>query len=466
MASTTTGHLASALEALAPTFGGDLIAPGDPRYDEARAVYNAMIDRRPALVARCRDAGDVVAAVRLADAHGLPVAVRGGGHNGPGFGTVDDGVVVDLSPMRGVRVDPGRRLATAAGGALLRDLDHATGAFGLATPAGIVSTTGVGGLTLGGGHGYLSRQLGLTVDNLAEADVVLADGRLVTASEREHPDLFWALRGGGGNFGVATALTFRLHPVSVVWGGPTLWAIDDAAEVLRWYRAFQPAAPDDVCGFFAFLDVPPAPPFPEALHGKRMCGVVWCCTGDRDAAERTLATAVREPAEPALHGAHEVPYAMLQQAFDALYPAGCQWYWRGDFVRELPDAAIEQHVAHGGALPTPQSLMHLYPVDGAVQRVAPADTAWAHRDATWSMVIAGVDPDPARAGELRDWTVGYHEAVRPYDADGAYVNFMMDEGADRVRATYGANYDRLRRVKADYDPGNRFRVNQNIPPAG
>ena len=449
---------------LLSSFRGRVVTPADESYDSERAVYNAMIDRRPAMIARCRDVADVIAAVKFARANGLDMAVRGGGHSGGGLGVVEGGVVLDLSDMRGVLVDPDRRLATVQAGALLGDLDHAAHAFGLATPAGIISTTGIGGLTLGGGHGYLSRKYGLTIDNLVSARVVLADATVVTASEARHGDLFWALRGGGGNFGVVTSFTFRLHPVSTVIGGPTLWPLAAADDVLRWYREFLPRAPEDVYGFFAFVTVPAAPPFPERLHGQKMCGVIWCCLGSPDEAEALLGS-VRDPAEPALHGVHRVPYPALQQAFDALYPRGHQWYWRGDFIKEIPDAAIARHLEFARQMPTAQSTMHLYPIDGAVQRVGPRDTAFSYRDANWSMVMVGVDPDPHQADRLRRWTVDYWEALHPYSLGGAYVNFIMDEGQERVHTTYRGNYRRLTRIKAKYDRDNVFHVNQNIPPA-
>ncbi len=447
------------------TFRGELIDPETPGYDRARSLHNAMVDRRPALIARCRDVADVRAALDLAQREGLEVAVRGGGHSGAGLGGVDDGLVIDLGPMNGVRVDPDARLATVGGGALVGDVDHAAGGFGLAVPAGIISTTGIGGLTLGGGHGYLTRKHGLTIDNLVAADVVLADGSFVTASDDDHPDLFWALRGGGGNFGVVTSFTFRLHPVSTVLGGPTLWPLEAAPDVLRWYREFLPDAPEDVYGFFAFLSVPPAPPFPEELHLQKMCAIVWCCTGPADRARRTL-LAVNDPAPPALHGPHELPYPMLQGAFDALMPPGDQWYWRGDFVAEIPDDAIARHLDFARTMPTWKSGMHLYPIDGAAATVAAGDTAFSHRDATWSMAIAGIDPDPSNAATISGWARDYWDAVHPSSMGAAYVNFMMDEGDERVRATYRGNYDRLARVKAAYDGGNMFHVNQNIRPAG
>jgi FAD/FMN-containing dehydrogenase len=456
---------AGALEGLRADLRGEVIDPSDPGYDEARAVYNAMIDRRPGAIARCVDAGDVMTAVKWGRGQGVDIAVRSGGHNGAGLGTVDDGLVIDLSPMRVVRVDPEQQVAQVAAGCQLGDLDHAAGAFGLGTPAGIISTTGAGGLTLGGGIGHLTRRFGLTIDNLRSVDIVLADGSFTMADEKRNADLFWAVRGGGGNFGVVTSFTFDLHPVGVVAAGPTLWPVDKAQDVLRWYREFLPSASEELSGFFAFLTVPPAPPFPEELHLKKMCGVVWCYTGPPDKVDEVLAP-VNDPGTPALHGVMPVPYPMFQSAFDALYPPGDQWYWRADFVREIPDAAVEAHAEHGSRLPTMQSTMHLYPIDGAVHRVGPGDTPWSYRDATWAQVIVGVDPDPAHAETIKQWTVDYWEALHPHSMGGAYVNFMMEEGQERIRATYRDNYDRLAKVKQRYDPDNVFHVNQNIRPAG
>ena len=444
------------------SFSGELIGPGDSAYEEARPVYNAMIDRHPALIARCTDAADVIAVVGHARSEGIPLAVRGGGHNGGGLGSVDDGIVLDLSGMRGVLVDPRSRVARVLGGSLWGDVDHATHAFGLATPTGIISTTGVGGLTLGGGVGHLTRAYGLAIDNLLAADVVLADGSLVRASEDENADLFWALRGGGGNFGVVVSFSFALHELSTVHAGPTVWPLEYTEEVMAAYDRFMATAPESVGGWFAFITVPPAPPFPEELHGEKMCGIVWCVT-DPEALDALEAMTAIGP--PALHAVGEMPMPVLNSFFDGLYPPGDQWYWRGDFVKELPADAIALHRQYAERLPTPQSTMHLYAVDGAAHRVGADDTAWAYRDARWAAVFAGVDHDPANAGLLRDWTVAYNEALRPYSMGGSYVNFMMEEGQERVRATYRDHYDRLAEIKATYDPDNVFRVNQNIHPA-
>jgi FAD/FMN-containing dehydrogenase len=443
---------------------GAVIGPGDPDYDSARQVYNAMIDRYPRLIARCRDVADVISAVNFGRTTGLTVAVRSGGHNGGGLGTCDDGLVIDLSPMKGTRVDPVARMVRVEGGCTWGDVDHATHAFGLATPSGVISTTGVGGLTLGGGLGHLTRACGLSIDNLLEVDVVLADGSFVTANADQHPDLFWAVRGGGGNFGVITSFVFRLHPISTVVGGPMLWPMERAKEVMQWYRDFITQAPDDINGWFAFLKVPPGPPFPEELHTRTMCAIVWCYTGPAANAEVIFAPIRRVAGGPALNLVGPLPQPALQGMFDALYPPGQQWYWRADFVNELTDAAIDLHIQYASALPTQQSTMHLYPINGVAGRVGKQDTAFSYRDATWGEVMVGVDPDPANAKRITDWTIAYWEALHPYSAGGAYVNMMMDEGVDRIKAAYRDNYDRLVKVKSRYDPTNLFHVNQNVKP--
>jgi FAD/FMN-containing dehydrogenase len=462
--STITSAAEAARHELGGNFGGELIGTQDPGYDQARTVYNAMIDRRPALIARCSDSADVANTIAFARRHDLLLAVRGGGHNGGGLGVCDDGVVLDLSLLNAIEVDPVGRTVRVGGGCTWGQVDAATHEAGLATPSGIISTTGVGGLTLGGGIGYLSRKHGLTIDNLLEAEVVLADGTQTRASADQNPELFWALRGGGGNFGVVTSFRFRAHPVSNVLAGPTFWPLEQAPEVMRFYREFMPAAPRELGGFFALMTVPPADFLPADLHLRKVCAVMWCYTGAHDAAEDVFAP-VHEVGTPLLHGVGPTPFPALQSLFDGLYSPGLQWYWRADFVRELPDAAIEQHCEFGERLPTLHSSMHLYPIDGAVHDVGQADTPFSYRDANWAEVIIGVDPDPANADVIRDWTVDYWEATHPYSAGGAYVNFMMDEGDARVRASYRDNYDRLAAAKASYDPGNLFHVNQNIQPS-
>jgi len=453
----------SAIDGLATAVKGRVVTREDVAYDEVRAVYNAMIDKRPAAIASCLDEEDVSAAIRFARERDLVVAVRGGGHNGAGLGSVDDGIVIDLSPMNAVTVDPSASVVRVQGGARLGDVDRAAGEHGLAVPGGIISTTGIGGLTLGGGLGHLTRGLGLTIDNLGAATMVLADGSIVQVDDEHESDLFWAIRGGGGNFGVVTTFSFRAHPVSTVQAGPVLYDLADAADVLRWYREFLPAQPDALSGFFAFLTIPPGPPFPEELHLRPVCGVVWCYAGEDDSPALREA---RSFGTPLLDGVAPVPFPAWNSAFDDVYPPGDQWYWRGEFVREIPDAAVEQHVEFGNKLPTWKSTMHLYPIDGAASRVGSADTAWAYRDAVWAQVIVGVDPDPANAALVRDWATSYSDALREHTLGTGYVNFQMQEHGDRVRAMYGPNYDRLARAKATYDPENVFSVNQNIQPAG
>ena len=443
---------------------GQLIQPSDGAYDQARRVYNAMIDKRPGLIVVCADVADVIAAIDYARENRMLAAIRGGGHNGGGLGTCDGGIVIDLSRMKGVRVDPTAHTARVGGGCTWGEVDHATHAFGMAVPTGIISTTGVGGLTLGGGIGHLSRKHGLTIDNLLSADVVLADGRLVVASSDRNEDLYWALRGGGGNFGVVTSFLFRLQPVKTVYAGPTFWPLEQADGVMKLYREFISDAPEDIGGFFAFLTVPPAPMFPEHLHGRKVCGIVWCCTGSVSEAEKTLKP-VRQFGKPVFDHVGTMPHPVLQSLFDPLYPPGLQWYWKADFVKELSDKAVELHVEHASRLPTMHSTTHLYPVNGAVQRIGRSETAFSYRDVTWAEVVVGVDPDPANKDRITAWAKEYWDALHPYSAGGAYVNFMMEEGQDRVRATYRDNYQRLAMVKKKYDPTNFFRVNQNIHPA-
>ncbi len=445
---------------------GRLIRPTDSYSDGARAVYNGMIDKRPRLIARCVDVADVIAAVNFAREEGLLLAIRGGGHNGPGLGSCDDGLVIDLSMMKSVRVDPESRTVRVEGGCTSGDVDHATHVFGLAVPFGIVSTTGVAGLTLGGGTGYLTRKYGLTIDNLLEADVVLATGELVTASEKQHPDLFWALRGGGGNFGVVTSFLFRAHPVGAVYAGPVFWEATHAKAVMSAYRDFLPQAPEELGIFVGLKTVPPMDPFPKEYWGKRACAVIGSYNGPAADGERAMAPLLKAVPPPAFNWMGTMPFPAMQGLFDPFFPKGLQWYWKGDFVKSLPDEAIDLHIAQAAQAPSALSLMHLYPIDGAVRRIAKTATAWSTRDATWSMVIAAIDADSKKAEALKAWGRGYWKAVHPYNLGGVYVNFMMDdESEDRLQATYGENFARLAQIKAEYDPKNLFRVNQNIEPA-
>jgi FAD/FMN-containing dehydrogenase len=462
-----TTDTASGYDELTASLLGELVTPDHPEYDEARKVYNGMIDRHPAAIVRCRDAADVRACVNFAREHSLELAVRGGGHNAGGLGVWDDALVIDLGAMHSVAVSPSDGTVRVDAGCRWADVDHATVAFGVVTPAGFFGNTGVAGLTLGGGvTGYLGRRFGLTVDNLLSCDVVLADGSFVTANESSHPDLFWALRGGGGNFGVVTSFVFRCHPIGengVIYGGPVLYDIADTTEVMRWYRELQPRLPEDLSGWIGVLTIPPVPSFPESVWGKKACGIVWCYSGPHDRADEVLEP-VRSFGSPLVMGIQQMPYNMLSTAFDALFPAGLQWYWRADFFTEITDEAIDIHRRFGERLPTGYSTMHLYAIDGAVTRVSADATAFAYRDGGWAGVIVGIDPDPANTEAITSWTKEYWAALHPTSAGGAYVNFMMDEGQDRVRASYRDNYARLALVKQRYDPHNLFHINQNIRP--
>jgi FAD/FMN-containing dehydrogenase len=447
------------------TLRGDLIQMGVPGYDEARTIYNAMIDRRPAMIVRCANVADVISAVNFARQNDLLVSIRGGGHNVAGLSMNDGGLVIDLSRMRGVHVDPQRRRARVEGGCVWGDVDHATHAFGLAVPSGIISTTGVGGLTLGGGFGHLSRHFGLSCDNLVSADVVLADGSFVTASATSHPDLFWALRGGGGNFGVVTSFEFQLHPVSIVYGGPLFYDVEHTETLLRAYADYMRQAPDALSAFFSFHQGPPAPFIPEHLHFVPMVTIVVCYSGAPEEGEAAVRP-LREVVPPLVDLAGPIPYPALNSMFDSLYTPGLHHYWKADFVPRLTDEAIRIHAEYGPKVPSLHSTMHLYPQTGAIQRVGRNDTAYSYRDVDYVHNIVAIDMDRSRLPDDMQWMHAYWSALKPYAASGAYVNFMMDdEGQERVRGTYRDNYERLTRIKAIYDPTNFFRVNQNITPA-
>ena len=451
----------SIIEGFAAKLRGKVIKASDAGYDECREVFNAMIDKHPGMIVMCVDVADVMASVNFARENELSVAVRGGGHNGGGLGLCDEGLVIDLSGIKFVRVDPADNTVRVGGGNLWGEVDHATHAFGLAVPAGIISTTGVGGLTLGGGVGYLSRKFGLTIDSLLEADVVLADGSFVTASANENSDLFWAIRGGGGNFGIITSFKFQGHPLKTVYGGPTLWPIEKTEEIMEWYDRFIHEAPEDLNGFIATLVIP-GPPFPDFLHNKKFCGIVWCYTGPMDKAKEIFAPIMAK--KPVFDHLGEMPYPAIQTLFDGLFPPGLQWYWRADFFNELGPEVRKEHFNFGSNIPTPLSQMHLYPISGAASRVGKDETAWAYRDAKYAGVIVGVDPDPVNAQKITTWCKDYWQSLHDYSSGGAYSNFMMDEGQERVEASYRHNYKRLTQIKKKYDPQNLFRINQNIKP--
>jgi len=452
----------SKIDELRAQIRGTVVLPQDQDYNDARKLYNGMIDKHPGLILKCVDAADVIYGVNFARENNVLLAVRGGGHNGGGLGSCDDGLVIDLSGIKFIRVDTGDNTVRVGGGNILNELDHATHAFGLAVPGGMVSTTGVGGLTLGGGVGYLTRKCGLTIDNLLEADMVLADGSFVTVNKDQHSDLYWAIRGGGGNFGVITSFKFQAHPVKNVFGGPTLWPIEKTEEIMEWYHEFIHQAPEDLNGFVATLVIPDFSSFPEHLHNKQFCAIVWCYAGDLKNAEKVF-----EPVramQPYFEFVGEMPYPAIQSLFDGLMPPGLQWYWKADFFDELGPEAREKHKEFGSKIPTPLSQMHMYPITGAASRVGKEDTPWAYRDAKYAGVIVGIDADPANAGKITEWSRNYYDALHPYSSGGAYLNFIMDEGQDRVKASYKHNYDRLVKIKTKYDPDNLFRVNQNIHP--
>lgn len=454
-----------AMAGLTNAIRGTVVLPDTPNYDEVRAVYNAMIDRRPAVIVRCANTADVIESIRFAHAQHLTVTVRGGGHNVAGLATADGAMMIDLTDMHSVRVDPEQRTARVEGGATWGQVDHATHIFGLATPTGIISTTGVAGLTLGGGFGHLSRHYGLSCDNLLSADIVTADGQLHTISADKEPDLFWAIRGGGGNFGVVTSFEFQLHPVDMVYGGPIFYPADQSEKLLRFFRDFMRLAPDELSAFFGFHQGPPAPFIPDSLYFVPMATIVVCYSGDDLKAGEKLVQPLREVVEPLVDLAGPMPYPVLNSLFDPIYVPGLHHYWKADYVPELTDAEIAAHAHYGPKVPSLHSAMHLYPQTGAIQSVGRTDTAYSHRDVEYIHIVIAVDMEPANMPKDQEWMQQYYEAMRPHSAPGGYVNFLMaDEGQERVRATYRDNYDRLVDIKTKYDRENFFRVNQNIRP--
>jgi len=389
------------LEEFAATIRGELVFPKSMEYENTRKVYNAMIDKKPGLIVKCVDVADVIASVNFGRNNKLLTAVRGGGHNAGGLGICDDGLVIDLSGIKFIRVNTSDKTVRVGGGNVWGEVDHATHPFGLAVPAGIISTTGVGGLTLGGGIGHLSRKYGLTIDNLLEADMVLADGSFVTVDKNHNNDLFWAIRGGGGNFGIVTSFKFQAHPVKTVYAGPTLWPIEKTEEIMEWYHDFINNAPDELNGFITTLNIP-GPPFPPQLHHKKFIGIVWCYAGDVKNGPEIFKPVM--DMNPLFEHVGEMPYPSVQTLFDGLFPTGMQWYWKADFYNDIPREAATAHEKFGAKIPTPLSQMHMYPISGAASRVGKNDTPWAYRDAKYAGVIVGVDPDPANAEKITSWT--------------------------------------------------------------
>jgi FAD/FMN-containing dehydrogenase len=453
-----------AVDTLREEVRGEVITAGDPAYDEARTVHNGMIDRYPEVVLRAGQVADVVAGVNFARDAELPLAVRGGGHSAPGFGTCDGGMVLDLSPMRTVYVDPAAATARADGGATWGDFNYATHSFGLATTGGIVSTTGIAGLTLGGGIGYLSRPCGLSIDNLRSAQVVTAAGHVVTASQDENPDLFWALRGGGGNFGVVTSFEFQLHPVDDIYAGIFFYELESAREVFRFFAEFIPNAPEAYGAFPAFQIAPPLPFVPADRVGDTFCAAIVHWAGPLEQGEEAMAP-FREIAPVVAEMVGPMPYPALNSAFDDLFPKGIRSYWKGSFVSELSDAAIEEHVVHGAQVPEVSATMHLYPINGACHRVAPDESAFPYRDATYAQVIVAAWQDPAVDEDRIRWVRDYHAATAQYSEPGGYVNFMASDDDGKVQDNYRGHYQQLAEIKTRYDPGNLFHLNQNIRPS-
>ncbi|WP_028266526.1 FAD-binding oxidoreductase [Arthrobacter sp. MA-N2] len=454
----------NALDGLREQLRGQLVTPHDPEYDSARAVFNGMIDKRPAGIVRVAQVSDVIASVNFARDNSLPLAIRGGGHSAPGFGTWDDALVIDFVNRSGVRVDPEAGTARAEAGTTWADFNHATHAFGLATTGGIVGSTGIAGLTLGGGIGYLARKHGLSCDNLISADVVTAEGKFLTTSENQNEDLFWALRGGGGNFGVVTSLEYKLHPMDMVHVGIVIYGAENTETVARFYRDYMDSAPEEFGAFLGFHQGPPVPFLPEEWHGKPVCVVVGMWTGDLAEGESRWQPFL-DAAPVAGSLITPMPYPALNVAFDGLNPKGMQAYWKANFISELNDGVISAHSEFGATITSVNTAVHVYPIDGAVARVGVQDTAFVNRGMKFAPVIAAQWQDPADNESNIAWARSYAEALRPYSAASGYINFMDAEDQNRVTENYGVNYERLQAIKGKYDPGNLFHVNQNIKPA-
>jgi FAD/FMN-containing dehydrogenase len=459
-----TGVQEAAINELGAMMRGTLLAPGDDGYDAARSVWNGMIDKKPALIARCAGAADVIAAVNFARNHGVLLSVRGGGHNVAGNAVCDGGLMIDCSRMKGIRVDPARQTARAEAGVTWGEFDRETQAFGLATTGGQVSTTGIAGLTLGGGVGWLMRKYGLVVDNLLSVDIVTADGQLRTASATENADLFWGVRGGGGNFGVVTSFEYQLHPVGpIVVGGLALYPAAQGKEVLRFFREFNATAPDELSTVAAFLTAPPAPFVPEHLHGAPMVAIAVCYAGPVEEGMAAVAP-IKAFGPPSVDLIGPIPYAAQQQLLDGGVPFGLQVYLKSEHLADLSDDVIDTLVAHTAQTTSPLTNTVIFPIGGAVARVGEMETAFAHRNAAFDYVIYAMWTDPADSARHIQWTRDFAAAMQPFSI-GVYVNEMMNEGEDRVRAAYKpATYDRLVALKNQYDPTNLFRFNQNIKP--
>jgi FAD/FMN-containing dehydrogenase len=453
-----------ALDDLGAHFRGELVHPDEPSYDDLRRVWNGSIDRRPALIARCTGVADIRAALAFARRTGLPVAVRGGGHSFPGHSTCDGGIVIDLAPLKGVRVDPVRRTARAQAGVLLGELDRETQAFGLATPAGIVTHTGLAGLTLGGGIGWLMRKYGLTIDNLLSVDVVTAEGELVTASEDVNADLFWGIRGGGGNFGIVTEFEFQLHPVGpIVYAGPVMWPMEESPKLLRFYRDWITDIPDELTTAVIHRWVAPLPTIPAELHGRPVVIVLACYAGPVEEGAQVMAP-LKAFAPPLLDLCTPKPYLQVQSMFDLSYPHGRRYYMRACDVAELSDPVVDVAVDRGLAIDAHWTSYPIFHLGGAIARMPADSTAFGGRGSGHTFNFVGATVGPEGFAEQRQWVRDSWRAIEPYQT-GAYVNFLTDEGEERIRSAYGATtYERLQTLKRKYDPNNLFHLNQNIPP--
>ena len=455
-------------EPLKNSFSGEIVYRGHSNYDEARSVYNANIDKNPEGVLFCKNEGDVISAVNFARDAGVTIAVRCQGHNGSGYSTCNDGVVIDLSGISYTRVDNQANTIRVGAGCKWSDVDNATACFGKAVSSGVVSSTGVSGLTLGGGHGYIARGYGLAIDNVIEVDIVLADGSYITASEEKNSDIFWGIRGGGGNFGIVTSFLFKMAPVQDVFCGLMAWDLKDINKTFKWYDKLMKTARNDIYGFYAVQTIPPVAPFPEELHLKKFCGIMWCYYGPKEEFDEAWAPikAFCDETPPMMDGTHWGTLRELNAAFNELYPSGEQWYWKGDYFNKITDEVVETHLANIQDVPTWKSAMHLYPVNGVCHDVPSDATAWNDRTSSYSMVIVGVSPNAADFENIKSWAKRYWSDLNPHSSQtGSYVNWMMtDEDHGRVKAAYGANYERLVNLKKKYDPGNVFHMNHNIVP--
>lgn len=461
---TTTEIEETTVEAFSDQFHGDILQPGDDEYDEARTVWNAMIDKEPAVVARCTGAADVVSAVNFARDLGLPLSVHGGGHNVAGNAVCEDGLMIDLSPMDDVRVDLEGGTVRVGGGAVWGDVDHETQAFGLATVGGIVSTTGVAGLTLGGGLGYLARAYGLAHDNLQSMDIVTADGELVRASEDQHSELFWGMRGGGGNFGIATSFEFGLHEVGPeILNVRLIYPYEAIPETLRFYEEFMRQAPNEVGCYSAILKGGPEFGMPEPLHGETLLAFRGLYAGDISAGKEAFAP-LREFGDPIADMTQPLPYVEHQRQADEIYREGDRNYWKSNFYDEISDGFIETLMDHTESLPSPFTTVFFEWMEGAIAEAEPDATAFPHRERAFAFTVAPKWSELGRDDEMISWAREFHEALEPFASDGVYVNYMDDDEADRVRMAYGDRYDRLVQLKNEWDPENLFRINQNITP--